>query len=118
MKVNVLSEDSIKRVVFESGVEGRSDVDVDLESSPKLRNKLVELTDDQEQAILVDLANVKYMDSSGIATLVEALQKVGKYGGKLKIANLRQAVRDVFELSRLDKVFEIYPTIEEAKDSF
>lgn len=118
MKVNIVDENSIKRVVFESNVVGEVDVDVDLESSPKLRAKLMELTDAEEKTILVDLQNVKYMDSSGVATLVEALQKVRKYNGQLKIANLRDGVKDVFELSRLDKVFDIYLTIQEAKDSF
>lgn len=92
--------------------------EVDLYSSPKLRKKLIELTEAQTRAILVDLSNVKYMDSSGVATLVEALQKVGKYGGKLKIASLRAAVKDVFELSRLDKVFDIYDTTEDALEAF
>ena len=118
MNVTLVREDYAVRVVFESIVEGENEVDVDLESSPKLRKKLLELIDADEKAILVDLERVKYMDSSGVATLVEALQKVGKYGGQLKIANLRDAVKDVFELSRLDKVFDIYDTVQEAAESF
>jgi anti-sigma B factor antagonist len=92
--------------------------EVDLYSSPELRKKLIELTDGEVPAILVDLRNVKYMDSSGVATLVEALQKIGKYGGQLKIANLQTAVKDVFELSRLDKVFDIYETVDMALNAF
>lgn len=88
--------------------------EVDLYSSPQLRSVLLELTNAKSAAILVDLAGVKYMDSSGVATLVEALQQVGKYSGKLKLANLRDAVKDVFELSRLDKVFDIYQSTDEA----
>jgi len=89
-----------------------------LYSSPNLRTELLNLTKAKTKAGLVDLANVKYMDSSGVATLVEALQQVGKYGGKLKLANLREAVKDVFELSRLDKVFDIYQNIDDAKGAF
>ncbi len=89
--------------------------EVDLYSSPELRKALLDLTNSKVPTILVDLARVKYMDSSGVATLVEALQQVGKYKGKLKLANLRDAVKDVFELSRLDKVFDIYGTLEQAK---
>jgi anti-sigma B factor antagonist len=92
--------------------------EVDLYSSPNLRNILLDLTKAKNSAILVNLLNVKYMDSSGVATLVEALQQVGKYGGKLKIANLRNSVKDVFELSRLDKVFDIYESVEEAAEAF
>ena len=83
--------------------------DVDLYSSPQVRKSIIALTEKRAPAILVDLHNVGYMDSSGVATLVEGLQQVGKYKGKFKLFGLTSAVREVFELSRLDKVFEIYP---------
>jgi anti-sigma B factor antagonist len=92
--------------------------EVDLYSSPNLRSELLGLTNTRTKAVIIDLADVKYMDSSGVATLVEALQQVGKYGGKLKLVNLREAVKDVFELSRLDKVFDIYQNMEDAKGAF
>ncbi|HEX9653584.1 MAG TPA: STAS domain-containing protein [bacterium] len=110
MEVRVDDRDSVKIVE----VEG----EVDLYSSPQLRKILLDLTKKEQKAILVELSKVKYMDSSGIATLVEALQQTSKYSGKLKLANLRDAVRDVFELSRLDKVFDIYPTTEDALKAF
>ena len=110
MEVNIREDNHIKIVA----VTG----EVDLYSSPKLRTELLATTKAKHKAILVDLHQVSYMDSSGIATLVEALQQVKKYGGKLKIANLQGAVRDVFELSRLDKVFDIYASLEEAKPTF
>ena len=91
--------------------------DVDLYSSPQVRKAIIELTDKKIPLIIVDLLAVNYMDSSGIATLVEALQQVGKYGGQLKLFGLRSAVREVFELSRLDRVFQIYSTEKEAFNS-
>jgi anti-sigma B factor antagonist len=110
MEVKVTNHGSVKIVEAEG--------EVDLYSSPKLRKVLLDLTKSEHKAILVDLNKVKYMDSSGIATLVEALQQVGKYHGKLKLTNLREAVKDVFELSRLDKVFDIYQNKEDALKSF
>jgi len=110
LDVKTKSQDSIAIIEI--------DGEVDLYSSPALRKALLEMTKAQNKAILVDLARVKYMDSSGVATLVEALQQVGKYDGKLKLANLRDGVKNVFELSRLDKVFDIYESIEDAKKSF
>ncbi len=110
LDVKTKSEDSVTIIEI--------DGEVDLYSSPALRKVLLEMTKAQNKAILVDLAKVKYMDSSGVATLVEALQQVGKYEGKLKLANLRDAVKNVFELSRLDKVFDIYESVEDAKQSF
>lgn len=110
MEVNIRSEKNLK-IIEVTG-------EVDLYSSPAFRKDLLELTNAKNKSLLVDLYNVSYMDSSGIATLVEALQQVGKYGGKLRLANLRDAVKEVFELSRLDKVFEIFPSLEEAKKAF
>ncbi len=81
--------------------------DVDLYSSPKVRKQILSLVKKSCQNLLVDLAGVTYMDSSGVATLVEALQLMNKKKGKLKLYSLKPAIRDVFELSRLDKVFDI-----------
>jgi len=80
--------------------------DVDLYSSPQLRKQILALAN-KKNRILVDFLDVTYMDSSGVATLVEALQMTNKNGGKLRLFNLEQPIKDVFELSRLDKVFEI-----------
>ena len=88
--------------------------DVDLNSSPEVRKVILGLTRKKIQHILVDLNNVHYMDSSGIATLVEGLQQISKYKGALKIFGLQSAVREVFELSRLDKVFQIFSDEKEA----
>lgn len=82
--------------------------DVDLYSSPEVRRQLIALTEKKVKHILIDLQKVSYMDSSGVATLVEGLQQIGKYKGKLMLFGLESAVKEVFELSRLDKVFEIY----------
>lgn len=92
--------------------------DVDLYSSPQVRKVLLELIQKKSPAVFVDLEAVNYMDSSGVATLVEGLQRVKKYDGKLYIYNLQGAVRDVFELSRLDKVFHIFPNESEAMKAY
>ena len=91
--------------------------DVDLYSSPELRKHILSQTKSKTPVIIVDLQNVDYMDSSGVATLVEGLQQVNKYKGKLLISNLCPGVKEVFELSRLDRVFDIYDTSELAKEA-
>jgi anti-sigma B factor antagonist len=88
--------------------------EVDLYSSPEVRKTILTLTKQRLPAIIINLAKVTYMDSSGIATLVEGLQQSGKYKGKFVIASLRSGVKEVFELSRLDKVFDIYENEEQA----
>ena len=88
--------------------------ELDYHSSPELREKLTELTSKQAPKILVNLAGVDYMDSSGIATFVEAFQKTKRYQGRLILAALTPTVRGVFEIAKLDSIFEITPSIAEA----
>jgi len=90
--------------------------DVDLYSSPQVRKEVITLITKINKNLLVDLAEVTYMDSSGVATLVEALQLTKKRGGKLKLFSLGSTVKDVFELSRLDKVFDICDNQQQALD--
>jgi len=91
--------------------------DVDLYSSPDVRKIILKLTGKKQKNILVDLRHVNYMDSSGVATLVEGLQQVNKYKGKLILFGLDAAVKEVFELSRLDKIFDIFADEETALEN-
>ena len=91
--------------------------DVDMNTSVDVRNSLAEVFKQASQgmrALLIDLSQVRYMDSSGIATLVECMQNCMKKGARLRLCDLSPSVRDVFELARLSSVFEIFPTITEA----
>lgn len=90
--------------------------DVDMSSSPDVRSSLAGVFKEgaSGKALLIDLSQVRYMDSSGIATLVEAMQSCMKNGMRLRLVNLSAPVRDVFELARLASVFEIFPSVAEA----
>lgn len=88
--------------------------DVDLYSSPQVRKKILTLLSKASKNLIVDLKEVTYMDSSGVATLVEALQLTNRKNGKLRLCNLGPTICDVFELSRLDKVFDIFQDEETA----
>ena len=88
--------------------------DVDLNSSPQLRQGLRQVIARRPEVIVVNLQHVAYMDSSGLATLVEALKRTCEYGGKLRLVALTDRVRAVFEISQLDRVFEILPDEQEA----
>ena len=111
MNLEVKTED------FDQSTVIRIRGEVDLYSSPEVRKAIMFLVQKKTPVVLIDLAKVTYMDSSGIATLVEGLQQTSKYKGKFAITNLRATVREVFELSRLDKVFDIYETETEAFES-
>ena len=88
--------------------------DVDLYSSTEVRKEITRQSKKKVPLIVVNLAEVDYMDSSGVATLVEGLQLTGKYKGEFRIACLQPSVREVFELARLDHVFSIFDTEEQA----
>ncbi|MEK6711120.1 MAG: STAS domain-containing protein [Nitrospinota bacterium] len=90
--------------------------EVDMSNSPQVRDILIGLTQKRVPAILVDLGGVTYMDSSGIATLVEGLQEAMGYGGKFRLAALSPKVRQVFDLARLTDVFEIFPDLAGARE--
>ena len=88
--------------------------EVDMSTSPDLRKVLQTEVKAKTAKIIVDLDGVSYIDSSGLATLVECLQGVRKYNGELFLAGLKQTVKDVFEIARLDEVFELRDDIDAA----
>ena len=65
--------------------------------------------------LLLDLSEVSYIDSSGLATMVEYLQKALKYKGTFALAGVSERLRTIFDLARLGEVFAIHPTVAEAK---
>lgn len=87
--------------------------DVDLQFSPKVRKALLQCLS-EKQDVLVDMADVSYIDSSGIATLIEAFQGARKAGTRFGLAGVSASAMRVLQLARLDKVFSVHPSIEEA----
>lgn len=87
--------------------------EIDLETSPQARQILLG-TVEQSEKLLIDMASVTYIDSSGIATLVEAFQRAKKDGKHVAFICLNPAVVRVLSLARLDKVFAIHANIESA----
>lgn len=88
--------------------------DVDLASSPKLREHLKAKTAQKCPRLLLDFSEVSYIDSSGLATLIEYFQAVQSFGGKLAIASLSPRVRNVFEIVRLEQIFSLHPDVPSA----
>ena len=88
--------------------------DIDMHSSPALREELISQISKKVSVMLVDFNNVSYIDSSGIATFVEALKYMKSYSGSLRLFGLPGGVKEIFSFSKLDKVFEIFGNIEEA----
>jgi anti-sigma B factor antagonist len=88
--------------------------DIDLHSSIELRQHLLELLAKKPPVIVLNLGGVDFMDSSGLATLVEALQLSRRAGGQIRLVSLKQRVKNLLEISRLDAIFKIFPSEAEA----
>jgi anti-sigma B factor antagonist len=87
--------------------------DVDLEHCSAVRGLLLDGVSHGKD-LLVDLSQVTYLDSSGIASLLEALQIANKAGTALKLFAANGQIMRVFELARLDKIFSIHPDLSTA----
>jgi len=88
--------------------------DIDLNRSHDFQQALLELLEEGPANLIVHLAGVPYMDSSGVASLVKLLSRVKKAGASLHLVGLNDRVRSVFEITRLDTVFDIHNSEEEA----
>ncbi len=88
--------------------------DIDLSKSTELRAFLQPILSEQPDKIIIDLHAVPYMDSSGLATLIEALQISRQHDKAFLLCNLSEGVQSIITLSRLDQIFQITDSKEEA----
>jgi anti-sigma B factor antagonist len=88
--------------------------EIDLHVSPRIAASLGAMIDEKPKQLVVDLSKVSYIDSSGLAVLIEAMQTVEGYGGIFALTGLQENVRPIFEIARLDQVFRIYPDVDSA----
>jgi len=88
--------------------------EIDLHISPRISASLAAMVAAKPKKLVVDLSKVSYIDSSGLAVLIEGMQNVEAYGGKFALAGLQPNVRPIFEIARLDQVFRIFPDAEAA----
>jgi anti-sigma B factor antagonist len=92
--------------------------DIDLANSPAMRKALLqELRENRTPRVVMNMKAVRYIDSSGIASLVEGLKASRDMGSRLILFGLSTSAREVLQLSRLVKIFEIYDSEEQALTS-
>ena len=91
--------------------------DVDLHRAPELHERLVKITNGRPDRVVVDLTDVRYIDSSGVATLISAFQRVNQHGGTLFLAGLQPRVRSVFEIAQLERILPMYASRQEALEA-
>ena len=89
--------------------------DIDLSRAPAFRTHISDVFQGGPMRVVVDLTGVPYMDSSGVATLVEGMQLATRAGTKFILFGLQERVRSIFEIARLDTVFTITIDLEAAE---
>jgi anti-sigma B factor antagonist len=87
--------------------------EIDLHISPRVERSLASMIAKRPEHVVVDLSGVTFIDSSGLAVLINAMQDVNKYGGKLTLSGITQNVRSILEMARLDQFFLIDPRDDE-----
>lgn len=89
--------------------------DIDLANSPEVRKALLkELRETRTPRVVMNLSKVRYIDSSGVASLVEGLKASRDVGSRFILFGLSPSAREVLQLSRLLKIFEVYDNEEQA----
>ena len=84
----------------------------------ELKEKVLEALEAKESKFVLDFSSTGYIDSSGLGVLVSVSKKIRETGGDLRLAGLNEDLRMLFELTKLDTLFKICDTADEAIDSF
>ena len=88
------------------------------EGSVALRAAIRRLLEESKKRILLNLAGISYVDSSGIGELVSSYTAINKEGGQLKLLNLTQKIQDLLTITKLLTVFDVYDSEADALNSF
>lgn len=91
--------------------------EVTINTSPDLHAQLIEVCNQTPKHLIVDLGKVSMIDSSGLGTLLEVLKRVRGMSGKMSIIGVNDPIRSVFEVTRMDQVFSIHASEEDALSS-
>lgn len=94
------------------------DGEIDLNSSPTMRKKFEELINKNVSKIIINFQNVSYIDSSGLATVIEMLQRLKKVQGQLRLTNMSEKIKNLFEITKIDKLFQMYTSEQDALRDF
>jgi len=88
--------------------------DIDLHVSPVVTESLNAMIKKKPKRMVIDLSGVTYIDSAGMAALILAMQEVEAYSGEFFLSGLPETLRSIFETSRLDRTFRIFPDVDAA----
>ena len=91
--------------------------DLDMASAPQLRDRLLEVVEAGAGAVVVDLTQVGFVDSSGLGALVLAYKSLREREGWMGLAGVRQPVRKLFSITSVDRVIPLFETVREAEEA-
>lgn len=91
---------------------------LDANNSEELKSELNRLFESGRKDLIVDLKEVRFIDSSGLGVLVSGFKNASTRQGTIKLSSLQTQVKSMFELTRLHRVFDIFPTIDDALESY
>ncbi|WP_441176281.1 STAS domain-containing protein [Micromonospora sp. SD12] len=89
--------------------------ELDMATSPQLREGLRRLVDGGDRQVVVDLAEVGFMDSSALGALVVNFKALREVGGRLCLAAVQPAVRSVLTVTSVDRAIQVYDTVQAAE---
>ncbi len=84
----------------------------------ELKQKVLDELEKGERKFLIDFSQTGYIDSSGLGVLVSLSKKIREQGGELRLANLNEDLKTLFELTKLDTLFQIADSRARALESF
>lgn len=85
-----------------------------METSAELNERLVETVQDPIPLLVIDLAGLDFVCSEGLGAIVNAHLKCVRQGGRVRLAGPTEPIRELLDLTRLSKLFSIFPTVNEA----
>ena len=91
--------------------------EVDVYTSPTLKQRLVEAAGQDCGVMIVDLDQVGFIDSSGLGVLVGALRRLREQGREMHVVCTREQILKIFRITGLDKVFPIFATMDQARSN-
>jgi len=83
------------------------DGEIDINTAPEIKKHFEKVLSKKAPKIVINFSKVTYVDSSGLATLVEILKSMRIYGGKMRLSNLSPKIKSLFEITKLEKLFDI-----------
>lgn len=111
--MNLKTEETEKTIIIRINEER-----LDAHNSAEVKIEIKRLFDEGHKNILVEMKDIRFIDSSGLGALVSGFKNATTHQGSLKLSSLQPQVKSMFELTRLHRVFEIFPSTAEALQSY